>query len=101
MKGLRDGSSNYFKVETFTLDWHKALVNYMSSAPSNVMLSLDDVCAKVDLNHETKLVNQMKVISSIPNYHHWASEKKTGVKMAEFFVMEGNSPRSQLLNNLN
>ena len=93
MKGLKDGKSAYFKVETFKLDWQKALFDY----DSNLTISMEDECKRAKECQDMNVINQMKVISSIPNYHNWTAEKKTGVKMEEFFAMHGSSPRSQLL----
>ena len=45
------------------------------------------------------LKNQFEIISSLPNFHHWNILKSHGVKMDEYFINNGNSPRNRLMRN--
>ena len=45
------------------------------------------------------LNEQCEVLSYLPNFHRWNSLKSHGVKMNEYFIKKGKSPRNRLINN--
>ena len=46
------------------------------------------------------LKNQFDILSSLPNFHRWNVLKFHGVKMDEYFINNGNSPRNRLMRNV-
>ena len=45
------------------------------------------------------LKDQFEILSSLPNFHCWNVLKSHGVKMDEYFINNGNSPRNRLMRN--
>ena len=43
--------------------------------------------------------DQFEILSSLPNVHHWNVLKSYDVKMDEYFINNGNSPRNRLMRN--
>ena len=77
-------------------DWDAAIKLYMSqSSQSNVDIT-ENYCDK----NELTLREQFEVISLVPNLHHWLANRNHGVKMDEYFIPLGKSPRNQIIKKL-
>ena len=46
------------------------------------------------------LKEQYHILSVCPNYHHWCTTKKHGLKKEEYFIPTGQSPRNQIMNSI-
>ena len=57
------------------------------------------MCSKHKDKDILDLMDQFEILSSLPNFHRWNVLKSHGVKMAEYFINNGNSPRNRLMRN--
>lgn len=80
-------------------EWFAAAQKYFIDRPEESVLkihNLIDVCSMDELS----LCHQFEILSAIPNYHHWGSSSNSGVKMHQYFVPMGKSPRNLILGEL-
>eukprot|EP00111_Clytia_hemisphaerica_P020286 TCONS_00059785-protein len=52
-------------------------------------------------NEALTLEEESTILSAVPNFHHWATTHSSGVKMEQYFLNSGNSPRNIIVCALN
>ena len=73
--------------------WSREIKNYATNHPIVLSLEFSNLVNVYDSDQLT-LQQQYDVLSSLPNYHHWTAKDNSGVKMMNYFVPSGSSPRN-------
>ena len=76
--------------------WSKSLQEYIGKRNITYKLSLKCVVDSTPCNNLT-LDEQFKVLSALPNFHHWMAAYESGVKKEEYFYRLGKSPRNLII----
>ena len=77
--------------------WETQIKSYTIDHPECINLTMEDVTKEYNDDEELSLYQQFVVLSTCPNYHHWMAKKSHGVKKEEYFLINGKSPRNQLM----
>ena len=74
-------SLRYFKIDGIggTTLWETAIKNYGFEKSSEQPVSIDSITSNIP-QENWSLSKQCTPLSAFPNYHHWTSKKKQGVK---------------------
>ena len=62
-------------------------------------MTLENIYSKQKDKGILDLMDQFEILSSLPNFHRWNVLRSHGVKMDEYFINNGNSPRNNLVRN--
>ena len=62
-------------------------------------MTLENIYSKQKDKDILELMDQFEILSSLPNFHRWNALRSHGVKMDEYFINNGNSPRNNLVRN--
>ncbi|XP_066918896.1 uncharacterized protein [Clytia hemisphaerica] len=99
----RNSADNYyFKV----VGWQdektveRLIFDFITNHQKEHQVSVDSVQSIYGDMEELTIEQQFQILSSLPNYHHWASRIQTGVKMDQYFLPSGNSPRNLILGSI-
>ena len=89
---------SYLKVDGLgtTTEWKEKLSEFVVNGDNNAD-AISSVTARFANVTELDISSQFRVISSLPNYHHWLTKASHGIKRYEYFMPHGKSPRNLLL----
>ena len=77
-------------------DWDNAIKTHMMENRQSTE-TFDVLNSVYDNRTDLTLQEQFHVLSFLPNYHHWKAKPNHGVKMEEYFIPTGKSPRNEVI----
>ncbi|XP_066924458.1 uncharacterized protein [Clytia hemisphaerica] len=90
----------YFKLDGLgnINQWSTAITDYRLNRPFKPYCELQDLVQKFGDLDELSLKDQFEILSSCPNLHKWVVRPDSGgVKLYQYFVPNGRSPRNLIL----